>query len=60
MIKKKITKVSGDEKVYFCGCPLIRAGVQNKREGGRDWVSYREMISLTRNGPYCDISEPLG
>lgn len=64
----KLTKVSGDEKVYFCGCPLIGAGVQNKREGGkeggsepgRNWVGYSEMISLIRNGPYCDISEPLG
>lgn len=32
----KLTKVSGDEKVYFCGCPLIGAGVQNKREGGKE------------------------
>lgn len=60
MMKKKITQVSGDEKIHFCGYPLIGAGVQNKRDGEKDWVGYREMISLIRNGPYCDISEPLG
>jgi len=63
MMKKKLQR-SRDKKVYFCGCSLIGAGVQNKREGGREggrnWVGYSEMISLIRNGPYCDISEPLG
>lgn len=43
---------------------LMGAGIQNKREGGEEggrvWVGHRETISLIRNGPYYDTSEPLG
>lgn len=60
MMKKNMAKVSEGEKIHFCGSPLIAVGVQNKRDGGKNWVGCREMISLIRNGPYCDISEPLG
>lgn len=42
---------------------LMGAGIQNKREGGEEgervWVGHRETISLIRNGPYYDTSEPL-
>lgn len=43
MMKKDITKVSGDKEIHFCGRPLIGAGAQ-KQEGWRE-----ELGGIQRN-----------
>lgn len=58
MMKKFYKGLRGRESIFLC-LPSNRSW-GSEQEGGRNWVGYSEMISLIRNGPYCDISEPLG